>query len=306
MLAGSEFVKLVVMAHKSIPTAVVVSDQHVHSSLRSIQQMLPQSWDEVKRRKVAQVLREMDIQPVILQRVARALGGYAVAFVLDNSGSMRTPVEQSSFALPGQCVTRHDEMLGFLNIVLPLIVAQSPEGADIWLLNQPHTGAPGPYRIQNVQTMDQLTQHLGQPSGHTPLVQTLMQVFAAHQSDMAGEGLHVVVVTDGQPDDYYDQPGKTALFNLLSKGSEHRPRPHKCTISFLVASDNHQDVEYLDMLDRRCPFVDVTDDYATERAQVGQMKRFPRELSVSDWALKAAIYDEQLDASDEPCHCIIC
>ena len=298
------------MAHSAIPTAVVVADRKQdddddaqRSSLSSIQQMLPAKWDEVKRQRVAQVLRDMDIQPFILQRVARALGGYANAFVLDNSGSMRTPVHDSSFAVPGQSMTRHDEMLGFLNIVLPLIVAQSPEGADIWLLNHPHTGAPGPYRIQNVQTIEQLTQHLGRPSGNTPLIPTLMQVFAAHLGDIAGEGLHVVVVTDGQPDDYKGQSGRTALFNLLAEGSEHRPSPRKCTVSFLVASDNHQDVDYLDMLDRRCPFVDVTDDYATERAQVAKMRTFPRPLSVTDWAFKAAVYDEVMDLSDEPCCC---
>ena len=286
-------------SNKNIPTAMVVLQ-----SVQGIQQMLPTNWDDVKREKVAAVLRQMDIQPVILQRVARAMGGYTNAFVLDNSGSMRTPVKSSSFA-QGRSVTRHQEMLGFLEFVLPLMVDQSPEGADVWLLNHPHSGAPGPYRIQNVQTLEQLKQHLGEPCGNTPLVPTLMQVFNAHQDHIHGEGLHVVVITDGQPDDYNGQPGRDALFYLLATGSVHRPNPRKCTVSFLVATDMHEDVEYLDMIDRHCPFVDVTDDYATERAQVARMRTFPRPLSLGDWAFKAVVYDEVMDASDEPCCCII-
>ena len=287
------------MTHNIIPTALVV-DSHGPVSLPEIHAMLPTSWDEVKRQKVGQVLLQMDIQPFILQRVARALNGCACAFVLDNSGSMRVPVECSSFCAPGEVMTRHQEMLEFLNIVLPLIVAQTPEGAAIWLLDHPHTRVPGPYRIQNVQTMEQLTQHLGQPCGSTPLVPTLMQVFEAHQHDMAGEGLHVVVVTDGQPDNCNGTPGQVALYRLLAEGSVHRPNPRKCTISFLVATDNHEDVAFLDMLDNSCKCVDVTDDYATERAQAQQMKAFPRPLSIADWALKAAVFDELMDKADEP------
>jgi hypothetical protein len=276
-------------------TAAPVSDP----ALQGIQQMLPPSWDDIKRQRVAQVLRHMDIQPSIMQRVARSLGGFANAFVLDNSGSMRTPVEKSSFAQPGVRMTRHQEMIAFMGIVLPLFVAEAPEGADIWLLNHPHSGAPGPFRIQNVQTIEQLLQHLGPPNGSTPLVPTLMQVFAAHQHHMAGEGLHVIIVTDGEPDEYGGQPGRLALYNLLARNSPYRPNPRKCTISILAASDNHSDVEFLDMLDTRCPCVDVTDDYAAERKQVAKMRTFPRPLSVADWAYKATVYDAQMDAADE-------
>jgi hypothetical protein len=291
-----------------IPTAVVVvehANQHDGFRREQIQQMLPTSLDEAKRERVAQVLADMDIQPIILTRVARALNGGAYAFVLDNSASMRTPVRDSSFALPGESMTRHQEMLCFLKIVLPLVVSVTPEGVDVWLLNHPLSGVPGPYRIQNVQGMDQLTQHLHVPKGNTPLVPALMQVFAAHRHNIAGEGLHVVVVTDGQPDDYNNESGRSALFKLLAHNSAYRPSPEKCTVSFLVASDSHKDVAYLDMLDRQCPFVDVTDDYASERAQVARSMRFPRALSVADWALKAAVYDPEMDAADEPACCCI-
>ena len=84
-------------------------------------------------------------------------------------------------------------------------------------------------------------------------------------------------------------PSRQALFELLRHGSAERQDPAHCTVNFLVCTDQPAEVAFLDYIDALCPFVDVTDDYATERDQVAAAKTrtFRRPLSTADWVVKA-------------------
>jgi hypothetical protein len=264
---------------------------------------VPQNFDEAKRQALMDVLCRFEIQDSLGNRIRRLLAGQKKVLVLDNSSSMCRTIKHSSI-VQQPVVTRNDELLVFVGMALPFLVAESPEGVDVWLLNhvggQQH-GHPGPVVIKNVQTVEQVRQHLQQPYGRTPLVQCLQSVFTTYASSIGEEGLHVLVATDGEPDEANGMPGRNAVYELLKSGSLLRRNPARCIVNFLVCTDDGNDVEYLNQIDQLCPFVDVTDDYASERAQVAKKRTFPRPLSVADWVLKALIgaADPSLDRVDE-------
>jgi hypothetical protein len=268
------------------------------------EEWVPPDWTGAKRQALMDVLCKFEIQDAIGTRIRRLVAGQKKVLVLDNSSSMNRAIMQSSL-VPHQAVTtRNDELLVFVELALPFLAAESQDGIEVWLLNQvggATHGHPGPVVIHNVHTVEQIRPYLQQPYGRTPLVQCLQSLFHTCATSIAEEGLHVLVATDGEPDDCNGMAGRTALFELLRQGSALRRDPSKCIVNFLVCTDNDDDVAYLDHIDSACPFVDVTDDYASERDQVARKKTLPRPLSVADWVLKALIgaADPSLDALDE-------
>jgi hypothetical protein len=265
---------------------------------------VPQDWTSAKRQALLDVLCRFEIQDAMGTRIRRLLAGQKKVLVLDNSSSMNRAVMQSSLMPNKPVTTRNDELLVFVELALPFLAAESPDGIEVWLLNQvggATHGHPGPVVVRNVHTVEQIKPYLQQPYGRTPLVQCLQSLFHTCATSIAEEGLHVLVATDGEPDDCNGMAGRTAMFELLRQGSAQRRDPSKCIVNFLVCTDNDDDVAYLDHIDSACPFVDVTDDYASERDQVAKKRTLPRPLSVADWVLKALIgaADPTLDALDE-------
>jgi hypothetical protein len=295
--------------HQQIPVATPVQSHAVPVAAQAVPVdphlagWVPQNFDEAKRQALMNVLCRFEIQDALGNRIRRLLAGQKKVLVLDNSSSMCRTLAHSSI-VQKPIVTRNDELLVFVEMALPFLVAESPAGIDVWLLNhvggQQH-GHPGPVVIKNVQTVEQVRPYLQQPYGRTPLVQCLQSVFTTYASSIGEEGLHVLVATDGEPDDANGMPGRNALFELLKAGSVVRRDPSRCVVNFLVCTDNGDDVAYLDQIDTLCPFVDVTDDYASERAQVARKRTFPHPLSAPDWVLKALIgaADPSLDRADE-------
>jgi hypothetical protein len=277
---------------------------HSHAQVPvAVAQWVPTTIDDVKRQALLATLGRFEIQESMGRRIRCLLTGQKKVLVLDNSGSMgRTVVQSSLVSRP--VVTRADELVAFVQIALPFLVADAPEGVDVWLLNDAD-GRAAPTILRHVQTVEQVVPHLLCPRGSTPLVQCLRAVFSAYAGSIAEEGLHVVVATDGEPDNDTDgTPGRKALFNLLRHGSAYRPRPENCIVNFLVCTDDPEDVAFLDQLDATCPRVDVTDDYSTERAQAAAARTLKHPMSAADWVFKALIgaADPSLDAVDETAH----
>lgn len=287
--------------NNKIPEAVPVESEGI--PVVNNEEWFPSNWDEIKLTELRKILYKYDIQDEISHRIKHLLCGTKKVLVLDNSGSMNLALRQTSIQ-SDKPVRRYDELLQFIELALPFLVLEEPNGIDVWLLNNVGGdihGTPGPFVIENVQTVDQLRPYLQKPCGRTPLVQCMNNLFRTLSENMNEEGLHLIVATDGAPDNVGNSLGRDALYDLLSENSTVRRNPSKCIVNFIVCSDNDSDVEYLDRIDKYCPYVDVTDDYTSEAEQVASKNTMPRPLSIGDWVLKALIgaSDPSLDGLDE-------
>ena len=156
---------------------------------------IPPMVDDTKRHALLDVLGRFEIQNVMGMRLRYLLAGQKKVLVLDNSGSMGRTVADSSI-VHQLVVTRSDELLFFLAMALPILVADAPEGIDVWLLNDAN-GRPVPTALYQVHTVDQVRPYLINPRGSTPLVQCSQHVFATYATSVKEAGLHILVATDG-------------------------------------------------------------------------------------------------------------
>lgn len=253
-------------------------------------------WSDVKQQAFQTIMRENDVSPFFEQRLRSVLCGSKKVLVLDNSASMNLGLAQTPLqAVGGAMVRRIHELVHFVRLALPVLALDSPGGVDVWFLNHA-SGQPGPVRVSEVHTFDQISHLVQQGLGSTPLIETLTQVLQTYRHCLDEEGVHILVTTDGAPNQGVVQ-GHALLHQLLST----RPKPHRSVVNFLVCTDDDKEVAYLDDIDQRCPNVDVTDDFYSERRQVLAARRVPT-FSMGDYVAKAIIggAHADMDTLDEP------
>jgi len=255
-------------------------------------------WSDGKLQAFQAIMRKNDVSPFFEQRLRSVLCGSKKVLVLDNSASMnlgltRTPLQ----AVNGATVRRIHELEHFVQLALPVLALDSPGGVDVWFLNHV-SGAAGPVCVSNVHTFEQIRHLVQQGLGRTPLIETLTRVLETYRHCLDEEGVHILVTTDGAPDQGTVH-GHALLHALLSS----RHKPHKSVVNFLVCTDDDAEVAYLEDIDRCCPNVDVTDDFFTERRQVLAARRVPT-FSMGDYVVKTIIggANADMDTLDEPLH----
>lgn len=258
-----------------------------------------ENWSAHKEAEFQKIMRENEVQPYFSSRIRSVLSGSKKVLVIDNSSSMNFGLDETPLVKQGGGVVRRiDELAHFVRLALPILALDSVDGVDVWFLNH-FDGRAGPVLIENVHAFDQIALHLKKGCGCTPLVETLSAVLARYQPLLSEEGVHIIVSTDGAPDQGIVQGGQM-IFNILFQ----RPSPKKSVVNFFVCTDDDTEVAYLETVDKKCPNVDVVDDYRTEKAQVLAKKRV-KNFSMGDYVVKAIIGGaradiDQLDESTTP------
>lgn len=116
----------------------------------------------------------------------RKLRDFEIVIVCDDSGSMRTPVD-------GTQRTRWDELCSIVKIVLRVGVIFDSNGVDIYFLNRESY-----CNVQKPNTVDEAFE--APPSGFTPLVRILKDIFTSKLADRGRDkNLLVFIATDGLP-----------------------------------------------------------------------------------------------------------
>lgn len=253
-------------------------------------------FTQQKQREFDRIMMEYEVQPFFAQKMRAMMCGTKKVIVVDNSSSMNWGLSKSPLQAerPGQVIRRMDELQHFIRNALPILTLDSPDGVDVWFLNDDQ-GRAGPMLVQNVHTFDQIAPMLKKGYGCTPLIQTLAEVIKTYRPIVGEEGAHVLVTTDGAPNEGAEVGGRM-LQNMLCA----RPSPSKFVFNFLVCSDRDSDVEYLNVVDKKCPNVDVVDDYESECKETlrkGRVKSF----TPGDYVVKAIIggADAEIDQQDE-------
>jgi hypothetical protein len=112
-----------------------------------------------------------------------------IVFVLDDSGSMNTPVNIPQEDGSVIRITRWKELEGSVIDAFSLIIGLCPNGVDIHFLNRES--------ILGVKSIDQIKQAFKTPSnGNTPLFATLKKI----KNLYIGKQISITVWTDGEPD----------------------------------------------------------------------------------------------------------
>ncbi|CAF1529468.1 unnamed protein product, partial [Adineta steineri] len=121
------------------------------------------------------------------------------------------------------------------------------------------------------------------PNGLTPITSVLRRILKDKQNEIQERKLLIIIATDGQPTDDYGTTDIEALERVLK--NERKP-PERVLVTFCACTDDDQAVGYLNKWDEKIPYVDVCDDYRSEREQIWQVqgRQFP--FSFGDYVVK--------------------
>lgn len=225
----------------------------------------------------------------------RALEGFEIVMILDDSSSMYTPIidrDQQNISPFSQLPTRWDELKHVVSIVVDLASTLDFDGIDIYFLNR----SP----LLHVTDSSQLTETFSRlPNGPTPITRILSDVLKLKRSNIHDRKLLILIATDGLPTDDNGQNDLNRLEKVLRH--ERYPSIDRIYVTFIACTNDLQSVAYLNQFDKKIPYVDVLDDYASERKEIlaVQGKNFP--FSYGDYVVKILMgsVDQWFDQLDE-------
>ncbi|CAF1285378.1 unnamed protein product [Rotaria sordida] len=220
----------------------------------------------------------------------RGLEGYEIVFIVDDSGSMNTPLGDITGPYDRN-PTRWDELRQTVSIVVDIASVFDPTGVDIFFLNrQP---------MRNVKNAEQLIPVFAiPPSGPTPIVRILRQILQEKQLEVQERKLLILIATDGVPTDDNGQHDTKTLEHAL----RHERKPiNRIPVTIIACTDDNECIGYLNNWDKKIPNIDVADDYRSEREEIhkAQGKDFP--FSFGDYVVKVLMgaVDNWFDTLDE-------
>lgn len=249
---------------------------------------------EVRLEKFKDIILKYDINYDFAFRL-RALEGFEIVLILDDSSSMCTPIidrDQQNITPFSQLPRRWDELKQVVSIVVDLASSLDPDGVDIYFLNRPP--------MLHITDSSQLYESFSKiPNGPTPISRVLLEVLNKKRARVHDRKLLILIATDGVPTDDSGNNDIARLENILR--NERYPSMDRIYITFIACTDDLQLVGYLNKFDKKIPNVDVLDDYRSERAEVlaVQGRNFP--FSYGDYVVKILMgsVDPWFDHLDE-------
>jgi len=196
-----------------------------------------------------------------------------IVLLCDDSDSMTQPIaEEGTDPFAPKRSTRWLELKKLSATIIEFVTATNANGLDIYFLNREKRCS-----VNNMIGLQ--TAFSAQPTGGTPLIGTLRQVYHDKINYASRDRqLLIIVVTDGEPTD----GSRTDLFNTLVEitrcGNVH--------VSFAECTDNAEDMEYLDAWDGCIKNFDNTDDYREELQRVKMAQGMQFKFDYTDYVIK--------------------
>ena len=256
-------------AHSVVPTAAplntsnlgvaAVAQPAIHNT--QIQARRPdRNFSQINRdeaeAKLRAVCKELQI-PSNLRDKMRALSEYDVVMIIDNSASMRSrdgEIKKNGY----EKKSRWEELEETVTPIVRIMGCLDEDGITIHSFDR---------KANHVTNADQVKGFFNtQPSFRcTPLCQTFETVINEYRADYTEEQkpLYVMIATDGAPT---GQGESEARFQELI--SNERNLPEGIKISIMACTNNEDEVGYLNHADNNKTFLDVSDDYRSELAEV--------------------------------------
>ncbi|CAF2364225.1 unnamed protein product [Rotaria sp. Silwood2] len=250
--------------------------------------------NEIRLKKFENIIRKYNINYDFAYRL-RALEGFEIVMIIDDSTSMRTPIidyDQEYISSFNQLPTRWDELKHIVSIIVDLAGTLDPVGIDIYFLNR----QPLLHVIDSSQLHETFSRL---PNGPTPITRVLNYILNLKRSHIYERKLLILIATDGLPTDDNGQNDLNSLEKVLLY--ERYPSIDRMYVTFIACTNDLQTVTCLNNFDKNIPYVDVLDDYQSERMEVlnVQGKHFP--FSYGDYVVKLLLgsIDPWFDYLDE-------
>ncbi|CAF1260525.1 unnamed protein product [Rotaria magnacalcarata] len=244
---------------------------------------------EERLRKFQYLVNRYEINRDFATRL-RALEGYEIVFIVDDSGSMNTPL--GDLAGPyDRNPTRWDELRQTVSIVVDIASVFDSDGIDIFFLNREP--------MRHVKSSDELVAVFTvQPQGPTPILRVLRHVLREKQLEIQERKLLILIATDGVPTNENGQQDTKSLEHAL----RHERNPiNRIPVTIIACTDDNECIGYLNHWDKKIPNLDVADDYKSERQEIQKVqgKDFP--FSFGDYVVKVLMgaVDSWFDTLDE-------
>lgn len=218
----------------------------------------------------------------------RQLEGFEIFIIMDDSGSMTTPVKNPLLAADpyGKQPTRWDEGKAICRVTIDIAALMDKSGVDFYLLNRPPIGS-----VYNHSQLEGIFDT--KPNGYTPIVPVLRQILQLPTND---KKRLIIIITDGQPTNERNKVDISTFRSVLEY--ERGPDDH---VVIVACTDESGVMNYLDNWDKELERLDVVDDYLSELREVQekQGKHFP--FSFGDYIVKLLLgsIDTQMDNLDE-------
>jgi hypothetical protein len=232
-------------------------------------------------------------------RALRNLEAFDIVLIADDSGSMALEASQGDGATR---TTRWGELRDVARVVVDIAAALDQDGLDVFFLNRGELKGvvePGPV----------LARFENEPEGGTPLASTLARALHAKGYQFSGEAaalapgtrrsgkrLLFLIATDGVPDT--DEGGVPAFTAAL------RALPENCFVQLVACTDDEAAVAWMDELDGQVRYVDVNDDYHSERAQVLAAQGGGFTFSRGDYIAKVLLVRLRVTSHPNPRACL--
>ena len=233
-----------------------------------------------KSEKINRILDKYEIDMLFSEKLC-ILEDFDIVLLLDDSGSMNTPIENSN----GK--TRWDELKEVTNICFEISMIFDQDGIDIYFLNRE--------ALLSVNNMELVNNILNiKPNGRTPLTDKCNYIFEKYLN--SSKPVLLVIATDGVPTNNIGNID-TERFKECMRNKVHS----KFFVSFLACSDNDDEVGYLNYLDKKVPNVDTLDDYHSELKEVRNAQGANFKYSLGDHTARLLLGPicEELDSLDE-------
>lgn len=232
--------------------------------------------------ELREVCLKYEINECFAEKI-RALEGYEIVIVIDDSGSMNTVID--SQCPYGRANTRWQELKITTSIVIEIATVLDHNGVDVYFLNrEPILGVKSASELDYTFSIP--------PKGYTPIVATLRKII----SKKSETPRLIIIATDGEPT---DQRGQTNIPEFRRVLERERNRNDYVTI--LACTDNDDTMDYLNDWDVKIPHLDVVDDYVSEKKEILAVQGNSFPFSFGDYVVKALMggVDSWFDNLDE-------
>ncbi len=120
--------------------------------------------------------------------------------------------------------------------------------------------------------------------GYTPLTRVLENVLKDNTHMNLGERkLLIIILTDGEPTDQFGRSDVRGFKQCL------KSRPNNVYTNIIACTDDNESVEYLNHWDKTIKYLDICDDYRSERAEVKKAKGQSFPFTFGDYVVKSLI-----------------
>lgn len=251
--------------------------------------MAATSRDEYLMQQFRQLAARHEISDYFAGKL-RQLEGFEIVLILDDSGSMSTPLAGSQQGPFSAGRTRWQEMKETVSVIVDIAAVMDKDGLDIFFLNRATlSGVTSSAQLEPV--------FAAPPAGLTPITPVLQHVLKAKAAVSVEKKVLVIVLTDGQPTNASGQVDIESLRRVM----QHERNAERVFVSFVACTDDLDAVAYLNKWDKEMRHVDVVDDYVSERAEIRKKKGANFAYSHGDHVVKLMLgaIDPEFDKLDE-------